>query len=217
MDGARIYSILYNFPPPKFLAMSSQELVNDYYLKYNMQIRIGMTATLVAGFFYLIWGVQVATMLRDSEGKLTFFSYLELAGALLSGWVLGACPARWLACAHYAGSMHPDLIMLLHSQTWFEYDMTYMITMMQTTALALWIILNKKQTIFPLWVGWTTLAAGASFVTLSLIPFIPDGALSVGGVWNFFFVYGAWFILFFTIFSFYVLKELRRRLIANEE
>ncbi|MFA4917273.1 MAG: hypothetical protein WC560_11475 [Syntrophales bacterium] len=202
----------HNYPPPKFVEMTAQQLVDNYYLKYGMQIKIGMTVSAVIGFLYLVWGCQLATMMRDPKGEMTWYSYMELAGAILTAWVLGACPAAWMACAQYAGKMHPDIILMMHTHTWFTYDMTYMITTVQLTGLGLYTVLNREQKMFPAWAGWGAIAVGIIFIPLSFIPYLPTGPFSVAGLWNFWIVWPTWGFLFFSVYSYYILKELKQRL-----
>ena len=91
--------------------------------------------------------------------------------------------------------------------TWFIFDCTYGMTTIQMVALGLFTVLNKKQTMFPAWAGWTTIAIGLGFIPLVIMPFVTDGPFTVPGLWNFWIVFGAWLLLFFGVYNYYVLKH----------
>jgi len=198
----------HNVPPPNFVGMTPEQLVSEYYGKYQSDIEIGMIGCCFVGLLYLPWSCLLATMLRDENGNLSLFSFLELTGGGLTAWLLAFCPAMWAACAFYVNIVDPAIIKMMHSLVWYIYDITFMITTTQTTGLGLYIILNKKQQVFPAWTGWCTIAAGMTFLPLVLIPFVSEGPFAVGGSWNFFIVFGTWLFAFFAPISFFMFKEL---------
>lgn len=201
----------HNIPPPNFLAMSPEQLIAEYYGKYQTHITIGMAGCCVVGMLYLPWSCVLGLMMRDEDGSVSLFTFMELTGGALTAWVLAFCPALWLTCAVYATTLDPATIKTLHSMTWFIYDVTFMITTIQLTGLGLYTILNKRQTLFPAWAGWMAIAVGIIFIPLVLIPFVSEGPFAVSGTWNFFIVFGTWLFGFFTPYSFFMLKELTSR------
>jgi len=200
----------HNFPPPNVMGMTASELVSDYYLKYQSDIKLGMTGSTVVGLLYMAWSCVLASMLNQS-GENAMFSNLELAGGLLTGWLLAFCPAIWLACAMYAETMHPDIILMVHTFTWFIYDMTYMITTLQLAGLGLYTMFSTDQKVFPRWAGWAAVTVGIIFIPLSLIPYVESGPFTIPGIWNFYIVFGTWGFAFFSVYSYYMLKELYRQ------
>lgn len=201
----------HNVPPPNFVGMTPDQLVSEYYGKYQGDISIGMIGCAVVGLLYLPWSCQLATMLRDENGQMSVFSYMELTGGTLTGWLLAFCPAMWAACAIYANAVDPALIKFTHSFVWYIYDCTFMITTIQLTGLGVYTVLNRKQEIFPAWAGWCAIAVGIIFLPLVLIPFVADGPFAVGGSWNFFIVFGTWLFMFFTPYSYFMIKALSRK------
>jgi hypothetical protein len=196
----------HNVPPPNMMGMSAAQLVSDYYGKYQTQIEIGMIGSATMGLFYTPWSLLLATMLREDDGSLGVLSLTEAAGGILTGWLLAFCPAMWATCAFLTGSVSPDLIRSLHVMTWIIFDCTYMITTIQLAALGAYIILNKKQVLFPAWTGWAAIAIGVSFVALVLMPFVTEGPFAVGGTWNFFIIFSAWLFAFQLPIGIYMLK-----------
>jgi len=201
----------HNVPPPNMMGMTSAQLIAEYYGKYQSDIAIGMIGCATVGMLYTPWSLLLATMLREDDGSLGVLSLTEAAGGILTGWLLAFCPAMWATCALLANSISPDLVKTLHVMTWIIYDCTYMITTIQLAALGTYIVLNKKQTVFPAWTGWCAIAIGIVFVPLVLMPFVTDGPFAVGGTWNFFFVFGVWLFGFQLPIGYCMLKEFMTR------
>lgn len=201
----------HNIAPPNFVGMTPEELVKNHYLLYQSDITIGMAASCMVGLFYLPWSCLLANMLRDEDGRMGVLSYMELTGGALTAWVLAFCPAIWLVCAIYAAELDPMIIKIIHSFVWYIYDMTYMITTVQLTGLGLYTVLNKKQTVFPAWTGWCAIAVGVIFIPLVVIAFVKDGPFAVGGLWNFYIVFGTWLFMFFAPYTYFMIKELSAR------
>ncbi|SFV02557.1 hypothetical protein [Pseudoduganella namucuonensis] len=197
----------HNVPPPNMMAMTPDQLVSEYYGKYQNDIAIGMVGCCVVGLLYLPWSMLLASMLREEDGSLGVLSLMEAAGGLLTAWLLAFCPAIWAACALLATSIPAYMIKAMHVFTWVIYDCTFMITTIQLAGLGLYTILNRKQKIFPAWTGWCAIAVGIIFLPLVLMPFVSEGPFTVAGSWNFYIVFGTWLFAFFTPYSYYMLKE----------
>lgn len=201
----------HNVPPPNMMGMTGQQLVAEYYGKYQNEIAIGMIGCATVGMLYTPWSLLLATMLREDDGSLGVLSLIEAAGGILTGWLLAFCPAIWATCALLATSVSPDLVRAMHVMTWVIYDCTYMITSIQLFALGAYIVLNMRQTIFPAWTGWCAIAIGIAFIPLVLMPFVSEGPFTVGGTWNFFFVFGIWLFAFQVPIAFCMFKEVLGR------
>lgn len=198
-----------NLPPPNMLGLSAEELVSTYYGS-SSTIAPGMVAAATFALFYTVWSCLLASKMRDEQGQLGPLSMVELSGGILTGWLMSFSSAMWAACAVLAQEVNPETIKFIHTLTWFVFDLTYMITTMQMVGLGLWTVLNKRQTIFPAWAGWTSLAIGVSFIPLVFVPFVSSGPFAVGGLWNFWIIFSAWFGPFFGVYSFYLLKHVYR-------
>jgi hypothetical protein len=198
----------HNLPPPNMMGMTPEQLVSDHYAKYP-EIATGMIGCATFGLFYMAWSCQLASMLKDENGGFSVFGMMELSGGLLTGWLLAFCPAMWAACSLLAGEVDPGIIKMVHTMTWLIYDCTYMITTVQMLGLGLYTVLNKQQTIFPAWAGWTCIAIGVIFVALVIMPFVKEGPFAVGGLWNFWIIFSAWLWGFFSVYTYYMFKHLR--------
>ena len=199
----------HNIPPPNMMGMTPQQLVSDYYGRYP-EIGPGMIASATFGLFYTIWSCLLASLMRDEKGQMGPLSLMELAGGILTGWLFAFCSAMWAACSVLVHQVDPGIIKMVHTFTWFIFDCTYMITTMQMIGVGLWTTLNKRQTIFPAWAGWASIAIGASFIALVIMPFVKEGPFAVMGLWNFWIIFSTWLLAFFAVYNFYVLKHVYR-------
>ena len=199
----------HNYPPPNMNGMTAEQLVSDYYGKYP-SIGPGMIGAATFGLFYTVWSCLLASLMRDENGNLSVLSLIELSGGILTGWVLAFCPAMWATCSVMVNQVDPHIIKMVHTFTWVIFDCTYMITTTQMVALALYTILNKRQTMFPQWAGWACAAIGVSFIALVLMPFVSDGPFAVGGLWNYWIIFGTWLFVFFFVYNVFVLKHVYR-------
>lgn len=201
-----------NIPPPNAMGLTAEELVNGYYLSNQTTITIGMAVSAFVGIIYLPWSCLLAMMMRNKQGQLTVLSFLQLTGGVLTSWLLAFCPTVWLACAVFATEVDPSVIKMLHTWSWFIYDMTFTMTTAQCLGIGLYVILDKtSHAIFPAWTGWAAVATGVGFATEVLLPFVSSGPFTISGAWNYYVVFGTWLFLFFSVFSYYMLKEVSRQ------
>jgi hypothetical protein len=201
----------HNVPPPNMMGMTSEQLVAEYYGKYQNEIAMGMIGAATIGMLYTPWSLLLATLLKEEDGSLGVLSLTEAAGGILTGWLLAFCPAMWAACALMASSVSPDIVRTLHVMTWIIFDCTYMITTIQLAALGIYIVLNRKQTVFPEWTGWCAIAIGITFIPLVIMPFVKEGPFAVGGTWNFYFIFSIWLFAFQVPIGYCMLKEVMKR------
>jgi hypothetical protein len=201
----------HNIPPPNMMALSADQLISEYYGKYQSDILIGMIGCCVAGGFYLMFSLQLASMMRDENGNLGLTAMMELGGGILTSWSVIFCPALWATAAIFATSgIDPVAVKMLHVATWIIYDCTFVITTIQCLGVALYTILNKKQTMFPHWAGWCAVASGSIFVGVIFIPFVTEGPFTVSGIWNFYIVFGVWLLSFFLLYSYFAIRAMSR-------
>lgn len=196
----------HNMPPPNMMAMTADQLVSEYYGKYP-EIGPGMIGAATFGLFYTVWSCLLASLMKDEQGRYGPLTFIELAGGILTGWLFAFCSAIWATCSVLVNQVPPETIKMVHTFTWIIFDCTYMITTIQMLALAMWTILNKRQTMFPAWAGWASAAIGISFLALVIMPFVTEGPFTVSGLWNYWIIFGTWIFAFFGVYNFYVLKH----------
>jgi len=202
----------HNVPPPD-PTYTAQELVDNYYLKYQFQIMLGQSLSAFFGLLYLPWTCLIAVHMRRRE-KEPLLAYINLTGGLLNAWVLAACPAMWIYAAEAAGKVDPELVKAIHFVTWYIFDTTYMVASLQGFAIGVFALkYREKPVLFPVWAGWLSIFMAASFFSLTFVPFFKTGPIALNGLWSFHVVFFS-FLFFCLAFSWYVLNEAGRRKIT---
>lgn len=108
-----------------------------------------------------------------------------------------------------AGSVDPVLIKSVHFIGWYLYDMTYMITTIQTIAICIFAFLDIRQSVLvPRWAGVLALFSGLSFVPLTFLPYCKTGIFAINGYWSFHVAFIS-YALFTAIIGFYMARSLR--------
>jgi hypothetical protein len=200
--------LAHNYPPPN-PAFTAQELVDNFYLKYQARIMLGQSLASAFGIFYLIWACQVSVQMWRRE-SVPILSLIQLSGGLLTGWLLMFAPCMWVWCAEVAGKVDPEIIKMVHFIAWYFYDMTYWITTIEVIAIFIMVMTDKeKPGLVPKWVACAALFSGLSFLPLTFLPYIKSGPFALNGYWSFhvaFISYG-----FFTFaFGPYMAQDIRR-------
>lgn len=198
----------HNYPPPD-PTFSAQELVDNFYLKYRSSIMLGQALSTAFGILYLIWACQLTVQMWRRE-QTPILSLIQLCGGLLTGWVLIFCPALWVWCAENAGAADPHLIKAVHFMAWYVYDMTYMVTTVEVSALFVLVMTDKqKPALMPKWAACLALFSGLSFLPLTFLPYFKTGPFAINGYWAFhvaFISYG----LFTAIIGPYMAQDIKR-------
>lgn len=189
--------------------MSAPDLVSNFYLKYRGNILLGQSLSTCFGMLYLAWTCQLSAMMWARE-KNHILSLLQLTGGLLTAWVLSFCPVLWLWCAEMAGSVDPVLIKSVHFLGWYTYDMTYMITTIETIAICVFAFTDKqKPAILPRWTGVLALFSGLSFLPLTFLPYFKTGVFALNGYWSFHVAFIT-YALFTAIIGYYMAQNLKK-------
>ncbi|HEY0308005.1 MAG TPA: hypothetical protein VGB94_07580 [Acidobacteriaceae bacterium] len=197
----------HNYPPPD-PQLSATNLVNDFYLRYRSDILLGQSLSTCLGMLYLAWTCQLTAQMWQRE-KNHILSLLQLTGGLLTAWVLAFCPVLWAWCAEMAGTVDPVMIKSVHFLAWYTYDMTYMITTIETIAICLFVFLDKrKPALLPRWTGILALFSGLSFLPLTFLPYFKTGIFAFNGYWSFHVAFIS-YALFTAIIGYYMAKALK--------
>jgi hypothetical protein len=211
------YCLLYGFAvliyshslPPPDPGYSAQQLVDNYYLKYQSQILLGQSLASAAGILFLPWATQLAILMWKRE-SFPLLSLLQLGGGILTTWVSIMPPIMWAWCAETAGTVDPSLIKMAHSLGWYFFNMTYTVTTIEYVAIFIFIMNDQhKPSLLPKWVGWLALITGLSFVPETSLPFHKIGLFSINGYWNFHVAFLLFFI-FTGASSFYMIQNAKR-------
>jgi hypothetical protein len=203
----------HNHPPPS-RGYSPQELVTKYFGPYHDQIMAGMVICMVVGVFYLPWAAAMSRVMLRKEHHQPLLSSISLLGGGITAWILAEFPGKILHAASY-GTSHPLLTHSYWREAWFIYDMTYMITGFEMLAVGIYALTDKSASpIWPRWAGWVAIGGALSFVPESVIPYVTTGPFAVNGAWNFWVAF-PWWLIWFGIYTFYMLRYVRRQMSEN--
>ncbi len=198
----------HNYPPPDPM-FTAQELVDNFYLKYQDRIMLGESLSTALGILYLIWACQLTVQMWRREA-VPILSIIQLCGGLLTGWVLIFCPALWVWCAEVAGKVDPEMIKAVHFMSWYVFDMTYWITTIEVIAVFIMVMADKeKPGLVPKWAAAVALFSGLSFLPLTFLPYFKSGPFALNGYWSFhvaFISYG----VFTFVFGPYMAQDIKR-------
>ena len=96
------------------------------------------------------------------------------------------------------------------SRGWLFFDLTYMFSLLQSVALGLAILLDRRtRPLFPRWVGYLCFLTAAIYVPLSLVPFVRTGPFAWHGLLNFWAVFAMFFVLIAVVTP-YAFRAVRR-------
>ena len=93
--------------------------------------------------------------------------------------------------------------------------MTYMVTGFEMIAVGIYAVTDKSDSpVWPRWAGWVAIGGALSFWPESVMPYFTTGPLALNGLWNFWIAF-PWWLIWFGIYTFYMLRYLRRQLIET--
>ena len=191
-------------------AATAQEHFN-FYQEHSTRIMVGMTlASFCAGIF-MIFVSQIATQMRRRERPgYHGLSTAQLVGGLLTAWVGMMCAMMWLALAQFSTQLGPDMVKFFHVMTWYVFDGTYMVTVVQFGSIGLLGICdNGKDPLIPKTTGLVGVVLAVGYITLALIPFDHTFIFAYSGLWNWYFVWITFFWYLMWV-SHLCVKDLKR-------
>jgi hypothetical protein len=128
------------------------------------------------------------------EGSSPVLTIIQLIGGALTAWVLMFCPAIW-AVAAFRPEIDPNTIRMLNDLGFIMFNITYAVTSVQAIAAGLVGLADKSAApVFPRWVSYWAIFAGASFIPISAMPFFKTGPLAWNGAITFWTLFGTYFI-----------------------
>ena len=179
--------------PPASPALSGPDLAAHFALHHNAILFGNSMAALVA-VLWLPWTAQLAVVMRRIEGASPVLTIVQLAGGILTAWVLMFCPAIW-ATAAFRTDLEPNTIRTLNDLGFILFNITYAVTSVQAIAAGIVGLADKSaQPVFPRWVCYWAIFAGVSFIPLTAMPFFKTGPLAWNGAISFWTLFGTYFI-----------------------
>jgi hypothetical protein len=195
--------------PPYSPALSAQEFA-DQIIAHAAQIRVGMIFELPFSTLYFVWGVAISMVMRAVERDNDVLSTIQLWGAGFTTVVFLVPCALWLAIAYRPEVMDPRTLQILYDFSWFFFDMTYMLTTMQTIAIGVCFLSDRRTVpIVPAWVAWFTMWVGIAFVVETMMPLVKSGVFARSGLINYWIEFSLFFLMMLVL-SIYILKAIPR-------
>lgn len=195
--------------PPYSPALSAQEFADEI-IAHAPQIRIGMILQMPFSLFYFLWGVGIMKVMQAVERDNDVLSTLQIWGAGFTTIVFVVPCAMWLAVAYRPEQMDPRTLQILYDFAWFFFDMAYALTTMQTIAIGICFLSDRRPTpLVPGWVAWFTMFVGVSFVLETMMPLVYSGPFARSGMLNYWIEFSLFFAMML-ILSIYILKAVGR-------
>lgn len=195
-------------PPPNMVGLSAEQLLSGFYDRYGDQLAYGYVAAAVIGVIYMPWSCLVASKMRNGDGTLSLLAIMQLAGGLMTTWVVMFCPAIWAACAVFRNDVPASVLKMAHAVGWYFFDITFMVTVVQVASFGLYALSNRDQRMFPRWVGYYSLWECFVMFPLAVIPWVSSGPFTVGGLFNWWLGAATW-LTWFSLISFLILRSIR--------
>jgi hypothetical protein len=203
------WAILGKNLPPYSPELSAQQFANEIIANAG-QIRIGMIFEMPFATFYFVWGVAISMVMRKVERDNDVLSTIQLWGAGFTTIVFVVPCAMWLAIAYRPEVMDPRTLQILYDFAWFFFDMAYMLTTMQTVAIGICFLSDKRAVpLVPAWVAWLTMWVGISFVLETMMPLVMSGPFARSGLLNYWVEFSLFFLMMLVL-SIYILKAITR-------
>ena len=185
-----------NFPPRG--ADWDAAMIYKHYIDNGMALKIGMSVCIVAGAFYMPWGLSVSRVMQRIEGPDGMLAKLEMMGATITCCPLIVACGIWLTGAMEAPEQSPQIIHMLYWMGWLIIDLAYMVTSFQIFAVSVCILRDKREKpLYPAWLSWWGYITVLSFFPVSLIPFFKTGPFAFHGLFNFWVAFPTWYIWVF--------------------
>jgi hypothetical protein len=190
--------------PPIDPSMSIGDL-HAHYVDNNLRIRVAMVLSVFFGPFYFVMSAVISRIMQKIEGSDGPLSIVEQMGGAVTTVVILMGGICWLTAAFRVDERTPEIIRQLHDFGWMFFDTTYMATSLQMCAVGIVILSDKRAVpLLPRWLAWLSFFTAASFVPVTLIPFLLTGPFAWNGLFNYWVAFSAFFlwVLFFSIHIF---------------
>ena len=210
------FAVFAGFWPPPRQDMDASA-ISLYFQTNQASIRAGMVLMVVGAPCYYTWSAAVSKIIGRMEGPMGVLSTTELLGGLMTGVVTAVPAVVWLTAAFRAGARSPETVQTLYDFGWLFFDLTFMFSLLQSVALGLAILLDRRaQPLFPRWVGYLCFLTAAIYVPLSVVPFVRTGPFAWHGLLNFWAVFVMFFVLIVIVtpYAFRALRRLEREDVA---
>jgi hypothetical protein len=199
------------FPP----AANAQELA-ELYVKHLSDLRLGWTLSLVLISLYMPWSAQISMHMKAIEKHSRVLTWTQLISGALTVFVVSWGMLCW-GTATYRPDRAPEITQTLNDIGWLSLETQWMITTVQMCAVAIVGLYDKRpDPTFPKWVCWLSIFCGWTFAPASLTFYYKSGPFAWDGLLGFYVPYAAW-LVWALVLSYYMIKDVKRRMAEPEK
>lgn len=189
---------LAGFAPPLSPNLPAAD-IQAYYVEHATGIRIGMCLTMMGAALIGPFVAAISTQMRRIEGTHTPLADTQLGLGMLMV-VFFVVPCFLLGTAAFRPERDAELIMLLNDAGWLPFVGAFQCTFFQLVAIAVCILKDREQRVFPRWVGYFNVWVAVLLLPASLVLFFRRGPFAWDGVlafWLVLVVFCGWFLIMF--------------------
>lgn len=207
------YGIAHFYAPAA--AWLSPADVGRFYAAHRDAIILGCTLTCIAAALHIPWTAQLGLMMARIEGPMPVLAVAQVMGGALTVAVLSFPLALWVASA-YRPDADPHLIRAMNDMAWMTFDLTWALTSVQMIAAAVVGLADKSEApLFPRWACYLAIEGAVGFIGITGVAFAKSGLFAWDGALAFWVPFLPW-VIWFTTFSVYMIRDIRRRLHDEE-
>lgn len=212
MFGVGMVLLAQFLPPPA--ANDSVEEVVELYSEHTDRLRAGLVLMMIGAAFFASWSAAISVALKRIEGRASPMTYTQLAcGA--AGVLVITLPVMVMIVASFRPDRNPEITQTLNDLAWILFIMVFAPVMVQCLSIAVAVLTNPEQRVFPRWVAYFNLWCAFLLLPGSLIPFFKSGPFAWHGILEFWLaaaVFFGWLIVMTTV----LLGAVRRQSEAPE-
>lgn len=187
---------------PVQAASTSPGELAAYLSEFKYQILIGMLVLLFGGYTFLMtWSITLAYQVRKYANPSPMAFYVLFAVGLNGGIIGMLCGVLGSAMAFRVDTLSPDTTQLLYDLIWFLFLIPWPPFMLWqlVTGFAILSAQNSGM-MFPRWIGYFSLWAGALEIFSALSVFFYDGPFGYSGLVTFW-IPGVSFFVWVLVFA----------------
>jgi hypothetical protein len=206
---------LAHFYAPASASFSPAQL-GAFYAQHRQGIILGCTLTCIAAALHIPWTAQLGLMMARIEGSMPVLAVSQIMGGALTVAVLSFPLAIWVASA-YRPDADPHVIQAMNDMAWMTFDLTWALTSVQMIAAGVVGLVDRSEfPLFPRWACYLAFGGAIGFIGITGIAFFKSGLFAWDGLFAFWVPFLLW-VAWFTIFSFYMIADIRRRFHAEHD
>ena len=174
----------------------SAAYIGRYYQDHSDAIRLAAVLLAAGAALLAPLAAVIAVQLKRIEGKSSPLAYLELGMGSASALAVSITSFFWWTAA-FRPERDPVVTQSWHDAGWLCFTAVVFIAMLQISAVAIAILVEQREQVFPRWVGYLS-----AWVALLLLPSVlclwfKTGPFAWNGVATLYLAFvavGAWFI-----------------------